>query len=176
MKTIYLLRHGKSDWNDPSLSDYERPLKGRGSKDARSVGEFLASLKRKPDVFLVSPAERARRTAEIVAACISLSPRGIVCEKSLYEGSPDDILRLLVSLSDDIEAPLIVGHNPTLERIAVTLLVGVMEKGVESDTPTSPIRIPTAGLLCFEHDAPDWKSFGPGECVLQWMIYPKILK
>ena len=172
MKTIFLLRHGKSDWKDPSLSDYERPLKGRGVKDARSVGEFLASLKMGPDVFLSSPAERARRTAEVVAACVSLSPRRIMWEKSIYGGSPDDILRLLMSLSDDIEAPLIVGHNPMLEHAAVALLIG----GVENDIPTSPIRIPTAGLVCLEHDAADWKSLGPGGCVLRWMINPKIIK
>ena len=93
-------------------------------------------------------------------------------EKSLYEGSPDDLLRLLTSLSDDIEAPLIVGHNPMLERAAVTLLIGSMETGAS----TLPIRIPTAGLLCFEHGASEWKSLGSGECVLRWMITPKIIK
>jgi phosphohistidine phosphatase SixA len=93
-------------------------------------------------------------------------------EKSLYEGSSDDLLRLLMSLSDDIEAPLIVGHNPMLESAAAALLIGGMETGA----PTTPIRIPTAGLLCFEHDASDWKSLGSGECVLRWMITPKIIK
>jgi phosphohistidine phosphatase len=172
MKTFYLLRHGKSDWSDPATPDFERPLTGRGEKNARSIGGLLASLKRRPDLILASPAERARRTAEIVAGRISLAARRIVWDKSLYEGSADEIIRLLMSLSNDIRTPLVVGHNPAMERAAVTIIFGRMK----IDDSVVPIRIPTAGLLCFELDAPDWKSLGADVCVLRWMITAKIIK
>ena len=172
MKTFFLLRHGKSDWSDSALSDFERPLTGRGRKDARSVGGFLASLKRRPDLLLASPAERARQTAEIVAERISLAARRIVWNKSIYEGTADALLRALMTLSDDIETPLVVGHNPALENAAAALLFG----GLQTGDPVASIRIPTAGLLCFEFDAQEWKSLETGDCVLRWMIIPKIIK
>jgi phosphohistidine phosphatase len=172
MKTLFILRHGKSDWSDASLSDFERPLTGRGKKDARAVGDFIASLGEKPDLLLASPAERARETAEIVAGRLSLPERKILWDKSLYEGAADTLIGVLVSLSGDIETLLVVGHNPALEHAAVTLLFG----GTKIEDPVASIRIPTAGLLCLESDAPDWKSLGSDNCVLRWMITPKIIK
>jgi phosphohistidine phosphatase len=172
MKMFFLMRHGKSDWSDPALADFERPLTDRGRKDARRIGEFLAARKFKPDFILSSRAERALRTAEIVAERISLPENRVRREAALFEGSADALVRALVSLENDIEAPLVVGHNPALEHAAAALL---SETGKPAGQG-SLIRIPTAGLLCFDHDAPEWKTLKPGTAVLRWMITPKIIK
>ena len=172
MKSFVLLRHGKSDWSDPAPPDFERPLTGRGKKDARLVGGFLASLRKKPDLLLSSPAVRARQTAEIIAECTAFKARMIVWDKSLYEGTADNVLRSLMTLADDIEMPLIVGHNPMLELATSMFLFG----GKKTGDPVNSIRIPTAGLLCLELDAPDWRALEAGNCVLRWMITPKIIK
>ena len=70
MKTILLLRHGKSDWGDPDLEDFERPLSPRGKKDAPRMGKVLLQYNLLPDLIVSSPAERAKQTARRIAtAC-----------------------------------------------------------------------------------------------------------
>ena len=85
MKHLALIRHAKSDWNDPTAqSDHDRPLNKRGRKAAPAVGAELARMGLRPDLVVSSTAVRAATTARAIAAEIGFDPGDIVMERSLY--------------------------------------------------------------------------------------------
>ena len=65
MKTLFLIRHAKSSWDDIGLPDFERPLNERGKYDAPQMAKRIKDKKIEIDAFVSSPAKRARKTAEI---------------------------------------------------------------------------------------------------------------
>lgn len=144
MKTILLLRHAKSSWNDSSLSDHDRPLNARGKRDAPRVGELLAELALVPDIILCSTAKRARKTAKKAARACGFAGETRLHEE-LYLASPDAYLAVLQNLSEDVERPLLVGHNPGMEQ-----LLGSLTGCVEA--------FPTAALARIELDVEKWRD------------------
>jgi phosphohistidine phosphatase len=171
MKTILVLRHAKSDWSDPSLTDFDRPLTKRGPKDAPLMGEILALFQCVPDRILSSPATRARQTAELAARACGYS-RSIHWQDSFYGGGSEDLITALQSLPDTIERPMLIGHNPALEETVALLLAGYGE-GWSDDFA---IRIPTAGLVCLDVDIVDWADLEAGDGILRWFLIPKLVK
>jgi phosphohistidine phosphatase len=91
MKTLYLLRHAKSSWKDPSLQDFDRPLNGRGREAAPLVGRFIRKRKLRVDLILGSPAARARQTAALVKEAAGLSA-DLLFDERIYEA---DVAALL---------------------------------------------------------------------------------
>ena len=120
MKTLLVLRHAKSSWNDPQLDDHERPLNERGRRDAPRMGELLREFGLRPDVVISSDAVRARLTAEAVAAAARYVGE-IVLDPHLYLASPADILSLLRTVRENAETVMIIGHNPGLEELVEQL-------------------------------------------------------
>jgi phosphohistidine phosphatase len=125
MKTLLLLRHAKSSWNQPELHDHDRPLNKRGKKEAPKVGSYLKENDLVPDLILSSTARRAHDTAQTVA-----DESGFAGQIDLYQdlymsdtGSYLDILRCLPEESNRV---LVVGHNPDLEEL-LTLLTDVTQ-------------------------------------------------
>ena len=119
MKTLYLMRHGKSSWDVPGLTDRERPLlpKGveRSEKRARELQESGAQL----DAVWTSDAVRARQTAEIVQNVFELSEENVFVEPMIYDADHVNDLRQVVrSIPDEFEAVLLVGHNPLISELA----------------------------------------------------------
>lgn len=171
MKTILLLRHAKSDWSNPALADFDRPLAKRGLKDAPRMGQVLAYFNCIPDIILSSPAKRAKQTTELVAEACGFS-RSLKLEDSFYGGGADDMLAALQQLPHTVNRPLLVGHNPAMEETVQLLLSG---DTVDWDTGCA-IRLPTAGLVCLEADIIDWADLEPGETVLRWFLIPKLVK
>ena len=123
MKTLLLLRHAKSSWNQPELNDHDRPLNKRGKKEAPKVGNCLKANNLVPVLILSSPARRAHETAQAAA------------EESGFEGQLDQYqdlymsdtacyLDILQSLPDTANRVLVVGHNPDLDEL-LTLLTDV---------------------------------------------------
>src|SRR4029450_11617432 len=94
MKTLLVLRHAKSSWNDPALDDHERPLNKRGRRDAPRMGELVREYGLIPDIVISSDAVRARLTAEAVAEAARYTGE-IMLDQHLYMASPADILSLL---------------------------------------------------------------------------------
>lgn len=132
MKTLLVLRHGKSSWDHPGIADHDRPLKKRGERDAPRIGKLVRDERLIPDLILTSTAVRARRTAELVAAHGGY--RGDIVEcADLYPGSSRDYTAVLNDVGDDHERVMIVAHNPGLEEL-VRGLTGYNE------------RLPTAAL------------------------------
>jgi len=172
MKTILLLRHAKSDWGDPELTDFDRPLAKRGQKDAPLMGEVVKQFDHVPDLILSSPALRAKETAELVAeACGYKKP--IEWVETFYTGGCDDSLTVLQGLPDSVERVMVIGHNPTMEELAATLLSADMDEEWRDEWA---IRIPTSGLVCLDLNIIEWSMLEPGEAILRWFLIPKVVK
>lgn len=120
MKTLLLMRHAKSSWKEKDLPDHDRPLKKRGKKNAAQIGELLKSKDLVPRKILCSTAERASKTAEIVAKESGYKME-IEYRDDLYMAEPAAIFHVLRSIPDEIDRALIVGHNPGLEGLAQIL-------------------------------------------------------
>ena len=112
MKTLVLVRHAKSSWSDPSLDDFDRPLNKRGERNAPEMGRRLGESGLQPDIFVSSPANRARSTAEIIAKELDYPADNIIYHGDLYHASPGDLLEAVRSLGDNIETAFLFGHNP----------------------------------------------------------------
>jgi phosphohistidine phosphatase len=132
MKTLLVLRHAKSSWNDSALPDHERPLNDRGRRDAPLMGDVLRQLPLTPTMILSSDAVRAHTTAEAVAEAAGW--RGdVVLDHRLYLAGPDDIMAVLREVPDGSATVMVVGHNPGLEDL-IAMLAG------------EPHAMPTAAL------------------------------
>jgi phosphohistidine phosphatase len=119
MDRLILLRHGKAETDAPSGRDFDRPLTGRGGRDATVVARALAEAGISPDLVLVSPAARALQTWEAMAAVF---PKVDVEQvPDLYETTPADILALAKSSGAEAATVMVVGHNPGLGQLAAWL-------------------------------------------------------
>ena len=132
MKTLLVLRHAKSSWNDTALDDHERPLNKRGRRDAPRVGELVREYGLIPDVIISSDAVRARLTAEAVAKAARYAGE-ILLDPHLYLACPADILSLLTTVRENAGTVMIVGHNPGLEKLVEQLT------GERQDLPTAAL-------------------------------------
>jgi len=122
MKTVLLLRHAKSSWDHPELSDRDRPLNKRGKRQAPEMGKLIYAENLTPDLILSSIARRACKTAEAVAKNCGYDGE-IDRIDDFYPGGPADYLRVLSELPDGVRRVMVVGHNPGLEEL-LRVLVG----------------------------------------------------
>ncbi len=161
MKTLLLLRHAKSDWDDPGLPDFDRPLAIRGRQDAPTIGKALKKRKPLPDLIIASPAFRARETIEAVieAAKLDIQPQ---FDEGIYGASSDELFALVRRLPKTSSCVLLVGHNPGFEE-----LVGRLTGAYES--------MPTAALACIEFQGDDWEDVQDKVGKLAWLLTPKQL-
>lgn len=118
MKTLLLVRHSKSSWDDPGVADHERPLNARGLRDAPAMGQRLAERGVSPDVILSSTAARARATAELIAQALGFGAARVVADERLYGASADEVLSVIGELDDEVSCALVVGHNPETASLA----------------------------------------------------------
>jgi phosphohistidine phosphatase len=132
VKTLLVLRHAKSSWNDSELDDHERPLNERGLRDAPRMGALVREHGLRPDVVLSSDAVRARLTAEAVAEAARYAGE-VLLDPRLYMACPADILSLLPTVRENAETVMIVGHNPGLEQLVEQLT------GEREDLPTAAL-------------------------------------
>ena len=116
MKSLLILRHAKSSWKHPELSDHNRPLNKRGKNDAPRIGKLLKKEKLIPDIIISSTAIRAHVTAEAVAKACGYEAE-VTLNRSLYAAGPEAYFKVLRSLSDDYPRVLVVGHNPGIEEL-----------------------------------------------------------
>jgi phosphohistidine phosphatase len=171
MKTVLLLRHAKSDWGDPALADFDRPLAKRGLKDAPRMGKVLQDIDSVPDRIIASPAKRAKQTAELAAKACGYH-KSITWAPSFYGGDSEDLIEALKQLPDTIERAMLVGHNPTMEETASALLLN-SEASLDDEYA---IRMPTASLMCLDLQIMDWATLEPGDAILRWYLIPRLVK
>jgi phosphohistidine phosphatase len=137
-KELWLLRHGKSDRNS-LIDDFDRPLKKRGKRSARRVGNWMKLQGLIPDIVISSPALRALATAKIVCAAIGVQEQNIQQDRRLYAEGFQRLLTVLAANSANADIILLVGHNPELEDLLI-YLVGA------ANVPDSNKLLPTAAL------------------------------
>jgi phosphohistidine phosphatase len=142
MKTLLILRHAKSSWAAPGLSDHDRPLNDRGKRDAPCMGQLLLDENLTPGLILSSTAKRARKTASLVAKSCGYS-REVNELADLYLAGPQSYFEALQFVDDGLDRVLVVGHNPGMEDL-VQELVGEFH------------RMPTAALAHVELEIDAW--------------------
>ena len=161
MKTLYILRHAKSSWDNPELDDFQRPLNSRGEKDAPRMGKRLRKEDVNPTLICSSPANRALTTAQLVAAELDYPTSSIREEQRLYHAGEESILEIVRSFDDILETVMIVGHNPGLTEFTNDLLNEEIS------------NIPTAGIVGATLDIKSWKEAGWGCGEMLFFEYPK---
>ena len=159
MKTLYILRHAKSSWDDHSLSDFERPLNSRGLKAALFMGSLMKERGFIPDVIVASPAMRAKQTAELVRDAAQFQPT-IQFDSRIYEASVGTLVSVLSEIDNSLNSALIVGHNPGAEGLVYYLTSEI--------TP-----MPTAALAAIELNIRTWNEIDGGCGTLKQVIRPK---
>ena len=125
MKTLLILRHAKSSWKHPELTDHDRPLNKRGKRDAPRMGKLLRDQGLVPDLIISSTAKRARSTAKTVARKSGYKEE-VELTPAFYLASPREYISVLRTLSDDYGRVMVVGHNPGMEEL-VEKLTGELE-------------------------------------------------
>jgi phosphohistidine phosphatase len=165
MKTLHLLRHAKSSWDQPGLSDRERGLNKRGKRDAPRMGEALAQ-RMAPMSIAVSPARRAQLTLD--GLCAGWTALGNVphdTEEDLYTFSADDLFQWIAGREGDPEALFIIAHNP-----ALTDLVNTLTGQYSLD------NLPTAGYVELALQVDHWRDMLQGCAVVRYSLFPKQLR
>jgi phosphohistidine phosphatase len=165
-RTLVLLRHAKSAWPE-GMADHERPLNARGERDAKAVGEWLEE--NVPDVGLVlcSTAARTRRTWAIVSAQLSGVPV-VRFESDVYLGTTRTLLDLVRGTEDDVSKLLVIGHNPGMQSLALSLAGDGDERGLERAAE----KFPTSGLAMLGVPG-RWKDVGEGSARLLAFAVPR---
>jgi len=111
MKTLYLVRHAKSSWENANLSDHDRPLNHRGERDAPRMGKRLRTRKPQPEMIVSSSAVRAKTTATILATEIGYPTSDISIDERLYGAEPKDVVSIIGELDDALACAMLVGHK-----------------------------------------------------------------
>lgn len=160
MKKIILIRHAKSAWDNPWLSDHDRPLTDRGKRDAPMMAKRLKKRGIKPDIILSSTAKRAAETALITAQELEFPVQEISWENNLYHSSPSTILKYIHLQKDSKNAMLIFGHNPGLNDL-IEYLGGNLD------------NLPTSGQFGFTLKSEHWNELSPKTAQVWFVDYPK---
>lgn len=144
MKTLHIVRHGKSSWDLPGVSDIDRPLIEKGILNNYHMAEFLKAKFNKPDLIYSSHASRAIHTAIIYAKIFEIDFNNIKISNILYQGDTSEIIDFIEETSSKINYLLIVGHNPVFTNLANLYLPEYIE------------NIPTSGIVTLQFDIKDW--------------------
>lgn len=164
MKTVYVVRHAKSSWEEYGLSDHDRPLLPIGEKKTRRIVKFLKENDITPELLKSSSAVRAFETANIIADGLGYPLDKIVKESNLYHASSDSIFDELFVLPDTINSVMIFGHNPTFTYFVNKFL-------------SSPIdNLPTSGVVSITFETDKWEKIGMVDFKVNFVVTPKMLK
>lgn len=162
MKTLLLIRHAKSSWNDPDMDDFDRPLNKRGKENAPEMAVRLLSRGTVPELIISSPARRARSTARIMAKEWKYPKDAILLEEELYLCYASTFLKVITRIDDDFNAVAIFGHNP-----GITDFANYLTEEIRID------NVPTTGIFAIEADTDHWLDFDRASKRFLFFDYPK---
>jgi len=160
MRELFLVRHAKSSWDDPTLSDFDRPLNKRGLNDASLIADELKNRWVKPQIILSSEAIRAKTTARIIAQALGVEH--IEFKESIYESSDFNLMMIIKELDNSLKSAMIVGHNPALTMV------------VNKISSFSLDNLKTCGVVALKLDS--WHDLPPYKADLDFYIYPKMFR
>lgn len=157
MKTLTLLRHAKSGWDDPVARDFDRPLNEKGKKAARTMGRKAQELNLTADRLIASPAARVMQTLESFFEGLGriIDP---VWDKRIYLASSSTLLDIIRETDASVDHLMLVGHNPGLEDLILDL---VADDGSSPLRDIVEVKYPTACLAQLSWEGSDWQSLGP---------------
>lgn len=138
MKTLILYRHAKSSWDDPQLTDIDRPLNERGKKAAKSQAKTLKKLNLEIDYFFVSPAERTKKTFKPLIKALNIKRWQYSRDEELYECSGTDLKKFISKIDPKLETVMIIGHNPAIENF------------IRRNTSKKHVLAPTGSIFILE--------------------------
>ncbi len=164
MKKLYLVRHAKSSWEFPGLSDIERPLIEKGIKRTKRIAKYFKENNVTTDLIISSPAARAMETAKFIANTLGYPEKNIQVERAIYFGESDRFFDIIYALPEQKKEIMIFGHNPVITQFANYFL----EKKLD--------YLPTSGVVCINFKTGDWVSIPKCEWEIDFVIYPKMLK
>lgn len=163
IKTLFLLRHAKAEAHDLKKNDFERRLIDKGVRHAEKMAKLVESFRFRPDAICTSSAARAKETAAIFADTLDLKD-AVTVDEALYSASPQVYLQTIQKLPENLNNAMLVGHNPVLEDLLVSL------------TSRSPFhcKMPTCGLAVIHFHVSLWSEIRPATGILRVMLYPKL--
>lgn len=161
MKTLYIVRHAKSSWDQDDLIDFDRPLNERGIKNAPEMAKRLMSWSAIPQLILSSPANRAISTARIFANEMRISEDKLKQETTIYEGTRGDLARLISRQNPDFDTLMITGHNPGVTDF-INWICFIEEA-----------QIPTCSIATIQVDIKKWNGWERGMGKLIELDFPK---
>ena len=161
MKQLILVRHAKSSWSDFSIADFDRPLNDRGKRDAPMMAQRLLDKKIAIDLFIASPAKRAKKTAEAFVKTYGLSKESIHFIDALYLAEPAVFYEVISSVSDKHNTIAIFSHNNGITDFANQLTSARIDE------------IPTCGIFAVTAEIKHWKDFTKSEKQFWFADFPK---
>jgi len=163
IKTLYLIRHAKSDWQDPGASDFERGLTNKGRGDINTMGSYLKLRGILPDLVLASCSLRTQETADGLADRLGFEGQRDYLQE-LYLSSPETLKETLMLEDNSFESILVVGHNPQVTDLANML------------TEEHISKIPSLGIVAIAFDIDEWSELEEAQGEIDFFIYPKQFK
>jgi phosphohistidine phosphatase len=162
MKTLLLVRHAKSSWDNSQLPDFERPLNDRGKTDAPLMAKRIKDEKIKIDRFVSSPAKRAKKTASFFMDEYDVKEKNLVLLPSLYEASVNNFYDAVEGMNDKDDTVALFSHNPGITDFVNRL----SDKQIDN--------MPTCGVFALSIKTKKWKDFRKAEKEFLFFDYPKM--
>jgi phosphohistidine phosphatase len=161
MKKLILVRHAKSSWDNPDLTDFERTLNKRGKRDAEFMSKLISSKIEKPDLIISSPAVRAKSTAKYFAEAFNYDFNQINFSDNIYFNGSKYIVEIIKKVDSYIKSLMVVGHNPDITSLSSYF------SGQFFD------NIPTCGVICLDFAIEDWEAIEKENAQIVFFEYPK---
>ncbi|OCX54495.1 histidine phosphatase family protein [Mucilaginibacter sp. PPCGB 2223] len=158
MKKLMLVRHAKSGWDIPDLTDFERPLNHRGEETAPEMAQRLLNKGIVPQYIVSSPAERAKATAQIFADTFKLA--GPEYDMAIYEANTSALLSVVNKLPDEYNYIALFGHNPGISDLVYYLTDKMYE-------------MPTCAVVVIHFNAVSWQYISDSTGTIEYYDYPK---
>ncbi len=162
MKTLFLVRHAKSSWEEPGRKDFDRPLNERGLKDAPMMAKRLLARKVKVDAFISSTAKRARKTCELFMKEFGADPDKMILQPKLYLAEPDAFIDVIREIDGAIDHTIIFSHNNGITDFANQLTAARIDD------------MPTCSVFAIKIKAKSWADFEKAEKEFWFFDYPKL--
>lgn len=161
MKTLLIMRHAKSSWENSDYSDFEQPLNEFGLKAAPFMGNIIYKNGLQPDLIISSPAKRAKQTAVLIKAVAEIKAN-IEYREELYGARASAFLDVTSDIKETHESVLIIGHNPELERF-IHLLTSEQQS------------MPTASFAIIKLNIEKWSEMTANCGQLELVVRPRDL-
>lgn len=163
MKTVLLIRHAKSSWDDPLMVDFDRPLNERGKKDAPIMARRLKDKRIFIDAFISSPAKRAKKTAKLFAEVFKYNENKLIYKSELYHADAEVFYNVLETVDNENNSIAVFSHNP-----GITYFVNELTEVKVDD-------MPTCAVFAIHVDCSKWKDFRKAKKKFLFFDYPKAM-